>query len=201
MPFVTTPFTYKASINYILNSKPVANILHVTTMLGMTDSEMDDIANSIGNVWGASAMPSLNIQLVLQSVTLTDISIADGRQVTNLLAAPIPGGQGGDAVPNNVAGMITLRTGFTGRSKRGRLFIPGLAESNVSNNTPAPTVMADIVTALELVNAGIDAILPGAYLSIVSFFNAGVARPNGMTFPITSFEARTKLGTQRRRLP
>lgn len=44
------------------------------------------------------------------------------------------GGQSDDSLPSFCAGLLSLRTGFGGRSRIGRLYIPGVAENHSSDS-------------------------------------------------------------------
>lgn len=60
----------------------------------------------------------------------------------------LPGLQAGDGLPPQSAMVLTLLTGNTGRRKRGRLYVPGQAESNQVDGTWSGTYMTSITTAL-----------------------------------------------------
>jgi len=73
------------------------------------------------------------------------------------------GGVTGEAAPNNVAGCISFRTGFGGRSMRGRNYVPGLPNSVVTLNTMSEEFMTNVAGAYNLMVVGGGA-LPGGWI-------------------------------------
>lgn len=49
------------------------------------------------------------------------------------------GGQASESLPSFCAGLLSLRTGQGGRSRIGRLYLPGVSEDSVSNSRLEPT--------------------------------------------------------------
>jgi len=113
-----------------------------------------------------------------------------------------PGAVGVDPFPNNVALAISRRSGLTGRSARGRVYIGGLPESILSGGEDY------FVTAS--VNAFVDALNEvRTYMDaadwqevIVSRWLAGVKRTEGVFFSVTDYVAvDTRVDSRRDRLP
>lgn len=82
------------------------------------------------------------------------------------------GGEASNLLPYNVAALVSLRTGFSGRSNRGRAYWFGYTEaSSVGNafNTTSQTNLAGAYTDMQV---DIDVNFPGSALAVVSFTNA-----------------------------
>jgi len=106
----------------------------------------------------------------------------------------------GSAVVGNVtnpisatstAPILSWRTDHAGRSYRGRSYVPGASEEQVTDDAPDSTtlgIMADVITALIAIGATLD--IPG--LAVVS-------KKLGTFRVIFEGIARTIIGTQRRR--
>lgn len=83
-----------------------------------------------------------------------------------------PGGVDVEAAPNNVAACIKLGTSVSGRSFRGRNYIPALPNSLVELNTMDPAFAANLIGAyISLVGAGV--FFAGWQLVVVSRFTGG----------------------------
>lgn len=102
-----------------------------------------------------------------------------------------------DIIPNQVAGLISFRSGLAGRSNRGRKYVPFPSEEqNTSNGKPTN----DYLTALEALADG--------YLATQGVTGGGTtitvdceiySRKEGTLIPITSYLLRPFWATQRRR--
>lgn len=201
MPFIPAPLTFKAAIEMTLYDKPVTNILHVLTQDDLTTEDMGVLAHAIGLVWETNFMALFSAHLVYQQTVLTDISVEFGRQVVDVPALPIPGGVSGDAMPANVAVVTTFRTGNIGRSRRGRAYLAGYSESNITGNVVEPTVRANTLATWLLLADGIDAAIPGALQCVVSKQVGGVPLTIADSWAITQYEVQEFVKTQKRRLP
>lgn len=102
-----------------------------------------------------------------------------------------------EVLPTQVAGLITLRTGFAGRSKRGRAYIPFPSEAfNNPDGHPSAAYIGNLNTlaaqlkALITVTVGVD----GVQLRPVIY-----SRLLDLRYEITSTIQRNEWATQRRR--
>lgn len=75
-------------------------------------------------------------------ITITDLDTEGAPQFESTSGAPIIGTAGGDAMPNEVSALIGTDTSFRGRSGRGRIFIPGFAESASDGQGPSSGAVA-----------------------------------------------------------
>lgn len=82
--------------------------------------------------------------------SFTGVSIRNvhtiNQPLINSTAAAKPGTSAGTALPSEVSVVITLRTAFTGRANRGRIYFPGWATSALGAND---VVLAAAITALQ----------------------------------------------------
>jgi len=106
----------------------------------------------------------------------------------------------GTAPANNVTFAMSLRTGFTGRSYRGRLYHVGLAEEDITNSYLDNTVIASMVEAYEAI--GTAALAVDWTWGVYSRYSNGSPRATGQFTPIQSvIHVDNIVDTQRRRLP
>jgi hypothetical protein len=150
---------------------------------GINVTNLTAVASAVGLWFVNTLAPLLSDDWSAQRVIGTDLTTATGPRVD--IGAAGPGGVTGEALPNNVAACVSFRTASRGRSARGRNFVPGIPSSLVTLNTLDPTFIGDLVNAYgALVGAGI--FLAGWEFVVVSRQTAGVLRPSGVPFPITS---------------
>lgn len=103
------------------------------------------------------------------------------------------GTQSGEGMPNFVSPVVSLRTGFAGRSNRGRNYLPPPSEGNCQGNN---IVLAMATAIRDYYNAAI-ALGPGA--TGATFGMTVYSRVLSSDKMVTNFLVRTPLGTQRRR--
>jgi hypothetical protein len=94
---------------------------------------------------------------------------------------------------------MSWRTGFSGRSFRGRTFYAGIANTEVSDNLISTTLAANLLAdATTLLN---DLIAGGHNLVVFSQYADGAPRVTGVGTPINQAIIDNRIDTQRRRLP
>lgn len=95
------------------------------------------------------------------------------------------------------AAVVTLKTAKRGRWHHGRIYIPGISESDADMAGPADGVMVVILGALsDLLDPGIPDWTP----VVVSQVMDGEPREEGVTEPVTVYASRSQVwGFQRRR--
>lgn len=199
MAFQPATACIKAAINYTYLGVPVANVLHFATNgLPATSTEVTDLANSLATAWASEVMPLLSNQLTLNSVVCTGLDTPTSPQAT--VFASTVGGVSAAASPGNVAFVISFTSGLAGRGTRGRLYAPGLNETDVVGNSVSSTFAADLLGAIFDAIAIVEAAV-ALYHVIVSRFLNGSPRANGVPVVITTYGYRDLVvDTQRGRL-
>lgn len=108
-----------------------------------------------------------------------------------------PGTVGGDILPKQTTGVITVRTALAGRANRGRIYVPFPAETN-SDTAGAPTAgYVTNLTALANMHAAVFTVAAG--LGSATWTPVIFHRVAGTATPVTTALARPFWGTQRRR--
>lgn len=191
------PNGIKVEFNAVQNGVPIVNRFFVTQTGAVSTGDLDDTA--------AAALAFFNIikagqhsSYVLQNITVTDVSIANGSQVVLPLVTANIGLLTTAAAAGNAALCVSLRTNFTGRSFRGRWYMGGLANAqfvnaqNIDSGTAATIAgwFADFITALNAIDKT---------LVVVSNYAAGVVRVVALATEIISIIVDTKIDSQRRR--
>lgn len=201
MAFAPVPNVIKVSLFSTLDGQQVMNRFHVKIGGAPTESDCQTVVDTVGVWWFAHAQPLIGINDTLRFIEGKSLHVENGPQAVFTTGLPDDGALNEDALPNNCAFVISLKTGLTGRSARGRWYWHGLVESQASASHMAATPAAAIVTAMNALFAAMNGI--SAAMVIVSYFNNNAPRVGGpITFQITSLVATdTVIDSQRRRLP
>lgn len=183
-----------AQVNWKFEGTGFPNGAEVT--LGVFAGGEDDpvvIAEAARDAWVSGMIPVQS-----SAITLVGVLVKIGPNSTGPsgeASASEDGDIGGDAMPPNVAILVKKNTNMGGRSGRGRMYIPGLAESwgttgGVMSNTDLGNVQ-DAVTATMASLA-----LSGYFPVVLHTAGAPLSEPTA----VTSFVVQQRLATQRRRL-
>jgi len=199
MAFIPTANTVKITLEFNLHGELCVNVYYATLSSPITTVNLTQIATIVKDWWIASAADFLSQDLTLTKVVAMDVSVEDGFQVTMTEDLPAPGGITTASLANQVALVVSKHTLFTGRSSRGRAYIPGLAAASVSSNAVSATVQVGLIAAHGQLQTDLFAV--PANLVVVSFWDNGVQRTAGRPRGIASYSANNRVDTQRRRLP
>ena len=199
MAFVPTPNAAKVAITGHLYGEECVNTLHFTNSAPFTGTTLATLAADVSGWWISSILTGLSAGYVMSNVTATAIDVDSGAQAINAAGSGTVGGNGAEALPNNVALCVSFRTARSGRSYRGRNYVPAIPGNQLTGtNNVKGTFATAIVTGYEILLAGFS----GITWVVVSKFHNNVPRTAGVTEPIVSvLLVDTVLDSQRRRLP
>lgn len=206
MPFNAIPDAALAKIEYTFRGQQCFNdIWFLKTGGAISVFDAASLANGIQITWGTTVVPLLSNDLTLVRTTVRDYSLENGIEAVSTTGTY--DGGAGDALPNNVAACVSLRTGFAGRHYRGRIYLPGIARTAVTENEYLDDFMNGVLTALSDF-IGPDAIAAGWQLVVVARQqtltpgSAPVPIPGGIVTPAVSWQfTNNVVDSQRRRLP
>lgn len=199
MAYIRLPLGIKVALEYNWNGKAVVNIYHVTTADPITSIKLDAIADIFISWFTVNLALRLSDEIELTGVTAMNLDVPNGEKVEVAVTPPEAGQVASESVSNNVASVVTLGTLKTGRSFRGRTYVPGIAEVYVSSNDLDATLLAAIISDYVI----LDGLLFAAdtELVVASFQTAGAPRAEGVATEVSSITANARVDTQRRRLP
>lgn len=182
LPIIASVFRAAISWNVGISATAV-NVMHFSsdtateaTLAGFIDSNVD-----------TGMFDCLSDQCIATTVAITKLDGVSATQIFTL--ANWHGSQLGTPIPNTAA-IISLRTGQRGRSHRGRVFLPGVAEDIFTTGimSPIPVASAQSSWNTYLTNMAAD----DASLVVASYKLATAS-------DVTSLLAEAVCGTQRRR--
>jgi hypothetical protein len=207
MAFVPVPGVIQVDVIYLWSGQRVENTLYFQKGDGWTLPQIIDWVDQLNTLISEELMPLLNnsIQFIELIARLLDTASSIGYSLP--ISPAVSGGVAGEGMPNNVTYTISLKTGLTGRSFRGRNFVPGLSPDNVNGNTIASGFRTGILAFYNELRALAES--TGNPLVVVSRYS-GVNPTTGKPIPrvegiatevisITTFD--DIVDSQRRRLP
>lgn len=192
MPLPDNPLVCKAALVYRRDTRQFVNTLHFSRAAGWTLGDMQTLASALATWWEDQLRTA-----VVSAVSLVQVQVRqydpDNPQAVDLNLVPIPGIIGTPPEPANVTSTISWRTGLAGKKFRGRIYVPGYAESQTANDD---TLVSATVTLLtQAASAYLVSTLPAGTNPIVFHFVDATFNV------ITSFVIENILDSQRRRLP
>jgi hypothetical protein len=210
MPFVISPGTVRVLVHLSIHGRQQLNVLH-GNFPGQGPLP-NDLAETIFTAAKANLASSLAMAQFASTFSFTGISTRDLRFENQpdlpSTSTGVPGTATGNALPEQVSIVVTLRTALAGRSFRGRVYTFGYTEAAVMADG---TIADDAATAAQNFVTNIASAMGGAGVPLAIHSPAlperpghgGIllpAKPFAIT-PVTSIEVRDRIfDTNRRRL-
>lgn len=185
MAFIPVADTLMLELRQSLFGQRIENTFGFRLTGGWSPAQLTALMNGMLLWWTNELAPHLSADISLRELVATDLSSSTGPVVTQ--AAPIPnpdGGVGFGSLPGNCGLCVSFRTNARGRSFRGRNFVAGLPETEVTGNTVSPTLVNNIQTAYnEIIIGGAQ----GAFeWVVISRFSNNAPRVAGVATQITT---------------
>jgi hypothetical protein len=170
-------------------------------------ADMTALATALANWWSANIADLVSDQVRIREVTVTSLDSATGPQANFVPPTFIDGALESPSLPNINSLSVSFRTALRGRSFRGRNYVVGLTESQVTDNTVDVPTTEGYQAAYTALRTGATASI--AAWSVVSRYSGvdpvtkkPIPRVEGIATPITSVVIVDPIiDGQRRRLP
>lgn len=191
MPTPIIADTVRVVLKY---SNGARNVLHVksdTAQSPLTIGEVTTATQDTLDAWELQVMPEVAADVTLDEAEGTDVGILNGATV--VVSSGTVGGTAGNALPDNVALVMSWGTGVSGRSFRGRTFLTGIPvsaqDADNKNVTQGYRDTLDVAAAAFVDELETDD------------FHLAVGSPTlGISTLVTSSNVNRRIDTQRRRL-
>ncbi len=181
MTLPLAPTIIKVSLFQTLNGQPIMNRIHVkVAATNPTAADCATLASAVAGWWTGNVKALVGDQLSLREVHAMSLAEANGPQATFSSGLPSAGTLLAATLPGNVAFCVSLRSGFTGRSARGRWYWAGLTEAQVALNAVDGGTVTSIVAAMDNLISTITGL--SASPVVVSYFSGGILRPGGPVY-------------------
>lgn len=201
MPFVPAPNIVQVELRCTLDGQNVENRFHVNVFHTPTAADLTNVANRVSNVVINNWIPQLPVALTLRAIHCRSLHVQNGVEADFPFPVPTNGSLIGDVLPSNVTICVSVRTGASGRSARGRVYWMGLREADVVGNTLDAARGGTIVAAVQAMINGL--VTDGFAWTIVSYISNGIPRPGGPVYFVatTALLVDNVVDSQRGRLP
>jgi len=199
MAFQPAPNVVQVELRGTYLGEQVENLLYFETPTTPTAAVVQEIAEQVEGWFITEVLPFLAPEYVWREAYARSLNTAAAPEYTSNANSGDTSAQDPPGLPGNVTWTIQFRTGLTGRSFRGRNYIPAIPPGGVSGNA--------------LTQAWADAFVAGyeALLTVASGFDwewvvlsrqqGNVVLPNAIGAPVTEIGyADLFLDSQRRRL-
>lgn len=199
MAFQSVPGAAEAVVVMTCNGETITNTFYGHRDDPYDQGDVDALAEQVDDWVGTEYLPLLS-----STLTYVETNVRGLEDINDFFgSADAESGVGGIAIapfPNSVTIAISRRSGFTGRSARGRVYIPlHTSVVDTNENFMNATAAAEFVSAFGALGAYFT--IAGWDNVIVSRYANGVARAAGVVFDITQWAfADLELDTQRRRM-
>lgn len=204
MAYQRVPNTAEVVVRYEMAGNPFVNIYHAERSAPYAQIDLDALATAVDSGPAASLLADLSLAVDYVRTDVRGLNAENDMTATDNSNAGV-GGNSNTPLPNHSAFAIQKRSGLTGRTARGRVYIGGIPRAFINISAGEydemhPTFAAVYVAHVDGFRTGIDAV--GLWDPvIVSRYSAGVKRAEGVTFPWVSSTYRSlKLATQRKRM-
>lgn len=200
MPFIPVPDCVQVELVYLFDTQRCQNVLHYNPNGAYGPDEMLELGAEMVDWFDANMQPNLATTISLIAVRVTDLATATAPSVEVTSGLPLAGTLSSPALPNNVSCVITKRTVFRGRSYRGRIYMAGITEADVTNNIVAGARLTSWLDAWAIARSMVTTGLEWT-MGVVSRFEGGSPRAEGILTPVLGFTSDGVVDSQRRRLP
>lgn len=199
MPFIPVPDVVKLEVIFRYNGQICINTHHYRKDVPWDVPAMQNLAAEYIQAWNTFMEPTMTNENELINTRVTDLTTQFSNSIEYSTGLPIPGDANSSAAPNNVTLSVTWLTAFRGRSYRGRTYHIGLTEANIAQNEVSGTYRGYMAAFYGALFTSVPS--TGEEMVVVSYFQGGEPRAEGLATPIIGISIDAVVDSQRRRLP
>lgn len=199
MVFVPAHNVVRVDVVYTWQGEVCENVFHFQGDTTPEPADMTALGTAVQNWRLASLRPLQSNACLLQKVKVQDLSVANGIGIEQTLSPASQGSLTDPSLPNNCTIAVALKTGFSGRSFRGRSFHIGLTEILRAGNQITSTTQTALIAAYMALRGPFS--VNNYVLGVLSTRTAGAPRAAGLISTVNAVTVDLNLDSQRRRLP
>lgn len=184
MAFVPALNVLRVAVQYISSrGEDAVNVLHFRHTGGaITAPQVENLFDAL-DTWFSTYWADLASNTwQTDFYSAVDLTVEGGAVYSRVSTAT--GGSTAQALPAHDTVAVSLRSGFSGRSRRGRIYHVGLAEDMTENSTLTNAASATFITTYTALLAA--AAGEGWELVIASFISNGAPRTTALITPVTN---------------
>ena len=198
MAFIPTPNTCKSALQFTYEGVSIVNTIWFTKSQNFDVNDLALMNQTLETWWATELKQDVTQDSVLDVITSYDMSSEFGPVHNRGV------GLAGDAVSPVGSAQVVLTVSFKtnnrGRSGRGYNAWSPLLETQVDKNQIFAAIRNVVAAAYMTLNSYVDAVFPGCRHVVVSFYNAGVPRSEGLAQDVVAYASTTPFTrTQKRR--
>lgn len=190
----------EVDITYLFDGQRCQNVVHYAYDSVPLPDDMIELGNDIIAAWDTGMKAWMPVTLSLIEVKLTDLTTQISPSVFATTGLPVAGTNVSPALPNSNALVLTKRTALRGRSYRGRIYIPGLIEGQVTANAVSSAYQTNYLNFWNGLRT-ITTTLNSFEMVVLSKKQNGSWLAQGILTPVIGFTTDGQVDSQRRRLP
>lgn len=200
MAFQPCPGIAEVVLNWLAQAGAPKTIVHVNNVTGdpWGGGELDVLCQEIFDIFSGALAPVVNLEWGFANCTAVDLGAENAATGSFTPGAFVPGEVTGEPMSLQTALCVTLRSGLTGRSARGRWYLPGWAESQSSGRLVATGSQASIAGAISDLGEGLDSLSVGE-VCVLSRRSGGGIRLSGIGFKVIAYDLRNFVWASQRR--
>lgn len=183
MPFIPAADTVRVAINYLSETlESATNVLHFRNDIpSINTTQVTALLTALKAWQAASWAPIASADWQTDFYEVRDLTTPDGAIWTDV--ETIPGTVNSPSLPAQNTIAVSLRSGFAGRSRRGRLFHVGLPEDRVIGSRITVGHASELVTAYQALVTALSS--TDWEWVVASFVSNKVPRATALLTPIT----------------
>lgn len=156
MVYVPALNTLQLELRGTQSGQAVENVLYFNRASAMSESDVEDLFDFFEDTWIPDMVSELADNFGYTELYGTDLTTSTSPTYSRVFAAPIVGAIGSAVMPGSVATCLSFRTNARGRGARGRNYIAGVTEGDVTgNNLNATRVNNQIAVYETLMGTGV----------------------------------------------
>jgi hypothetical protein len=190
MPFLSVPDTVEVVINGDISGQPIANVVGAGHVGAYVQADLDNLAAAVDGWVASDYLPLVSASVNYVSTHVRGLTNIIDLESTDTTSAG-PGTASGGGMPANASFVVTLRTGHTGRSARGRFYMWPYSTSALLTSQTVTTTYSNAAQAALIALSGVIA-TAGFQMVIISRRSNNVPRLVGVTTPVTDIESRNQ---------
>lgn len=200
MAFQPVPNGAQVEMVYNWGDQVVENVYHLRADSEWSEGMLEDAVNTFYEWFTETLNDTMNTTVTLLRIVAKGLDAAASPEVTFACTADCDGTSTQQTTPNNVTAVVSLKTGFTGRSFRGRKYHIGLDEASYSGNILTDPYRLALKLAYDDIIDRLQELDEGIRLCILSRVSGGIERASGVLTVVTSCAVDAFVDSARRRL-
>lgn len=180
MAFQSVPETAQAFVEFVQNDQVVGNTFYFRKTGGYAEANLEELADDIDDWVATEYLPNMSNEISYVRTVVRGLEDESDYEVENRDGVGI-GDQAGSLLPGNVTLAFQRISGLTGRSNRGRIYVPGLRLANLTANENIASVGTLTAFLEALIEIATYAVTHGWVEVIVSRFHNGAKRETATT--------------------